>query len=245
MPLFKAIIEYDGTNYYGFQRQRDGFSTIQGSLEQALTDLTKCSVTITGAGRTDRGVHATGQVISFLIDWQHGENALQRALNANLPSDIAVLQIKEVPSSFHPRYGAQRRAYVYHIYNVPTRSPIRRLSSWHIRRPLDISLMNRAANALIGVHDFATFGQPPQGISTVRELFNASWKRDGEMIRFYVEANAFLYRMVRSLVGSLKLVGDGTWTVEAFVDAFHSCDRGRSGMVAPPHGLYLVSVTYD
>jgi tRNA pseudouridine38-40 synthase len=244
LPLYKAIIEYDGTNYFGFQRQQEGFPTIQGMLEQALKVLTNCPITVTGAGRTDRGVHATGQVISFSVDWQHDEYALQRALNANLPADIAVLQIKEDLSSFHPRYEARRRAYAYHIYNAPTRSPINRLRVWHVRRPLDISLMNRAASMLIGVHDFATFGQPPQGNSTVRELFDVNWIRDEEMIRFYIEANAFLYRMVRSIVGSLKLVGDGSWTVEAFVDAFHSCDRNRAGMVAPPQGLYLVSVIY-
>ncbi len=244
MPRYKALIEYDGTAYFGFQRQRAGVSTIQSELESVLERLTRTNVTIVGSGRTDSGVHALGQVIGFSIDWQHGSAALQRALNAHLPADIVVLQLKQVSSSFHPRYDARRRSYIYTIYNAPLRSPVQRLRSWHVRSALDEMLMNDACQALIGTHDFSTFGQAPQGNNTVREVFEANWQRDGMFLRFDITANAFLYRMVRSLVGSLKNVGDGTWTVRDFENALRACERSCSGKVAPPQGLFLASVVY-
>lgn len=197
-----------------------------------------------GAGRTDSGVHARGQVISFDLAWRHGVEALRRALNANLPSAIAIVSLEEAAPDFHPRYDARRRAYEYYLYNEPVRSPLRRLRSWHVRQPLDLERMNRAAAHLVGIHDFATFGQPPYGNNTVRELFCARWRRDGSLLTFEIEGTAFLYRMVRSIVGSLKAVGDGSWTVEAFIEAFDACDRDRAATTAPPQGLYLVSVTY-
>jgi tRNA pseudouridine38-40 synthase len=244
LARFRALIEYDGTAYYGFQRQRADQHTIQGALEQALNQVAHQPVSVTGAGRTDSGVHATGQVISFALEWQHKVADLQRALNANLPADIAILQLDETTETFHPRFDAQRRAYMYYIYNAPMRSPLRRQWSWHVRHPLDVEKMNRAAQCLLGVHDFATFGQPPQGESTVREVFAAYWQRDDEFLRFFVEANAFLYRMVRSLVGSLQMVGNGRCSLDEFEAAFKACDRNRSGAAAPACGLYLVSVTY-
>ncbi len=242
---YRALVEYDGTAYYGFQRQRESQPTIQGELERILGDLAQRPITIRGAGRTDSGVHAQGQVVSFELDWQHEPVALQRAINANLPSDIAVLNLERCEAVFHPRFDARRRAYEYHIYNAAVRSPIRRQYAWHVKRPLDIISMNLAAQSLVGVHDFATFGQPPQGENTVRELFTAVCHRDAQMISIHVEANAFLQRMVRSIVGSLKLVGEGSWTVPQFITAFEAHDRSWCGTVAPPHGLYLVSVTYD
>lgn len=245
MPQYAALIEYDGTAYFGFQRQRAGQPTIQSKLEQALFNITQKSVIVNGAGRTDSGVHALGQVIGFSIEWQQGLTALQKAMNANLPQDIVVLQIKEVSPSFHPRYDARRRAYEYRILNGTLRHPVHRLYSWHVSRPLNINRMNEAALSLMGIHDFATFGQPPQGESTVRELFAARWQQRGDELVFFIEANAFLYRMVRSIVGSLKLVGDGSWTVEDFVVALRAKARKLSGPTAPPHGLFLVSVLYD
>ena len=242
---YRALVEYDGTDYCGFQRQRDEYPTIQGELEKVLHHLTRQSVTVIGSGRTDSGVHATGQVVSFTISWQHGVAALQRALNANLPVDIAVLQLEIAEPTFHPRFDARRRAYVYHIYNAPVRRPLNRRMSWHVSRPLDLAAMNEAAASLIGSHDFATFGQPPQGNNSVRHVFRAEWQQAGAFLTFHIEANAFLYRMVRSLVGSLKLVGDGSWQVADFVAALNAADRRRSGTVAPAVGLFLVSVWYD
>jgi len=246
LPHYAALIEYDGTAYFGFQRQREGQPTIQSELERALAHVTQELTTITGAGRTDRGVHALGQVISFAADWQHGRHDLQNALNANLPEDIVILQLKQVPASFHPRFDARRRAYRYLIFNADQhRSPTRRLTSWHVRRPLDITRMNEAAQLLIGQHDFATFGRPPQADNSNRTIFVAEWQQQGIELQFTVEANAFLQRMVRSLVGSLKLVGEGTWSVAHFGAAFAARDRARAGKTAPPQGLTLISVTYD
>ena len=242
---YRALIEYDGAAYFGFQRQRDGQPTIQGELERVLGDLAKRPITIRGAGRTDSGVHAQGQVVSFELDWSHGQATLQRAMNANLPQDIAVLNLEGCEATFHPRFDARRRVYRYNIYNAAIRSPIHRQYTWHVKRPLDIIPMNEAAQSLVGVHDFATFGQPPQGENTVREVFTAVCQRENEMVSIHVAANAFLQRMVRSIVGSLKLVGEGNWTVEQFVAAFKACDRSQCGTVAPPQGLYLVSVIYD
>jgi tRNA pseudouridine38-40 synthase len=242
---YRALVEYDGAAYHGFQRQREGEPTIQAALEEALEALFGRFLPVTGAGRTDSGVHALGQIITFVADWPHGLAALQRALNANLPADIAILQLEGSSPTFHPRFDARRRSYEYHIYNAPVRSPIRRATSWYVRRPLAIERMNEAAARLLGRHDFATFGQPPQGENSVREVYRAGWEPRVGLLVFSIEANAFLYRMVRSVVGSLKLVGDGTWTVDEFVAAFQACDRSRCGTVAPPHGLYLVSVLYE
>ncbi|GAB4158483.1 MAG: tRNA pseudouridine(38-40) synthase TruA [Candidatus Promineifilaceae bacterium] len=241
---FRALIEYDGTQYFGFQRQRADQVTIQGALETALRTVTGEPAAILAAGRTDSGVHASGQVVCFDLTWRHGVDALQRALNVNLPADIVVKRLEVTHAAFHPRFDARRRSYRYQIYNEPVRSPAHRLYSWHVSQPLDMAQMNEAAAHLIGVHDFATFGQPPQGTNTVREVFQAEWRREADLLTFTIEANAFLYQMVRSLVGSLKLVGEGKWTVATFVTALHGCDRKYITTVAPPHGLFLVSVTY-
>jgi tRNA pseudouridine38-40 synthase len=241
---YRALVEYDGANYRGFQRQRDGVPTVQGEIERVLSHLARQPISLTGAGRTDSGVHAIGQVVSFTIEWRHDRDALERALNAGLPEDIAVRNLEETAESFHPRYDAKRRSYLYYIHNTPDRSPLHRFYSWHVARQLDLQQMNRAAEHLVGLQDFATFGMPPQGESTVREVFEAQWHISPPYVRFYIEANAFLYRMVRSIVGSLVFVGKGAWTVEQFVAALKACDRGRSAPVAPPQGLYLASVTY-
>ena len=248
MPIgvarYCAQLEYDGTNYCGFQRQRSGFPTIQGEVERVLTNLAQRSVSITGAGRTDSGVHALGQVISFTIEWRHGAGALQRAINANLPEDIAVKYLEETTLSFHPRFDAQRRSYLYRVYNEPVRSPLHRGGSWHVARRLDLNEMNKAAASLVGQNDFATFGLPPQGESTVREVFSAGWHDDAPFWVFQIEANAFLYRMVRSIVGSLVAVGSGSWTADDFKAALQAQDRKRSAAAAPPQGLYLASIVY-
>lgn len=245
MPCYCALIEYDGTAYKGFQRQRPGQSSIQETVEQALTLITGQTVPILGSGRTDSGVHALGQVITFNLHWAHDLAALQRALNANLPADIAVLKLRAMTADFHPRYDARKRTYHYHIYNQQTRSPLRRWRSWHVSAPLDLEQMNVAAQAIVGTHNFATFGRPPQGDNTVRTVYLAQWQQQGEVLVFRITANAFLYRMVRSLVGSLKLVGTGVWSVAEFVAAWQAGDRRRCGALAPAHGLYLVSVEYE
>lgn len=244
---YRATVQYDGTDYYGFQRQRRGVPSIQATIEEVLARLAGHPIRVLGAGRTDTGVHALGQVVGFTIEWsdKRGLPALQRALNALLPPDIAVVQLAEASPDFHPRYDARRRSYAYHILNAPVRRPLLRQRAWHVAQPLEPARMNEAAAALIGVRDFATFGRATVGDSTVREVFAAEWRRDGEMLIFDICANAFLQRMVRSVVGSLKAVGCGKWTAAEFVEALAARDRARSATSAPAHGLYLVSVEYD
>jgi tRNA pseudouridine38-40 synthase len=242
---YRATVEYDGAGYFGFQRQAMEQPTIQSELERALEVIVDHPVPVIGAGRTDSGVHARGQVISFDLAWAHGVEALQRAVNANLPPAIALLEVSEAAADFHPRFDARRRSYVYYIYNAPVRSPLRHMRCWHLSQALQLAPMNEAAAFLVGEHDFATFGQAPQGENTVRIVFRAQWERQGPLLLFTIEGNAFLQRMVRSIVGSLRLVGDGRWTVADFVAAFHAHDRGRAGQTAPPDGLYLTAVSYD
>ncbi len=244
---YRATVQYDGTAYYGYQRQIAGTPTIQGTLEQALTVLAGNPVAVVGAGRTDTGVHALGQVIRFTIDWpdEHGPDALQRALNANLPADIAVLDVVRAAAEFHPRFDARRRRYVYRILNTPVRDPLRRKRTWHVSRDLDVERMNEAALALVGTQDFATFGTAPVGDNTVRVLYEAIWERHGDELRFRICANAFLYRMVRRIVGTLKDVGVGRLSVEGFGKALTACDPAQTGTTAPAHGLYLVAVEYE
>lgn len=245
MARYCALIEYDGTNYFGFQRQKSEFVTIQGEIERVISHLAQEQVVVTAAGRTDSGVHALGQVVSFKIEWQHSDADLRRALNANLPQDIVVLDLKTAASTFHPRYDARQRTYKYFVFNRAMRSPLRRYHSWHVRQNLQIDLMNEAAALLVGVHDFATFGVAPQGDNTVREVFRAYWQIENELLAFSITANAFLYRMVRSIVGTLVAVGLKQWQVSDFVAAFVACDRNRSAPAAPPQGLYLTAINYD
>ncbi len=242
---FRARLEYDGTDYAGFQRQRGDRPTIQGVVEAVLSAIWNEPVAVVGAGRTDAGAHALGQVIAFNLRWPHGSAALQRALNVNLPADIAVHDVALAGPAFHPRFQASRRQYRYQIDNGPVRSPLRHRHSWHVAAPLDEAAMSAAAGVLLGTHDFATFGTPPQGDVTVRRVFAATWTREGDQLAFHVEANAFLYRMVRSLVGALKLVGEGRWSVDRFATALAARDRSQITEVAPARGLCLWSVAYD
>ena len=243
---FRATVQYDGTAYYGFQRQRSGFPSVQDELEQALASLTGHWVRVIGAGRTDSGVHALGQVIGFKIRWPaaHGFMALMRAMNSRLPKDIAVVELAEATEDFHPRFDAKRRTYEYRILCSQTRQPLLRHLAWQIATKLDIEPMNAAAAHLVGSQDFATFGRAPVGDNTVREVYRAEWRAEGEMLVFQICANAFLNRMVRSVVGSLKKVGEGKWTAGQLATALAARDRKQSATAAPAHGLYLLSVEY-
>ncbi|MCZ7544022.1 MAG: tRNA pseudouridine(38-40) synthase TruA [Anaerolineae bacterium] len=241
---YRATVAYDGAGYQGFQRQAPGTPTIQGAIEGALRRVAGQDITIMGAGRTDTGVHATGQVIAWDMAWRHAADDLLRAVNANLPCDIALQALEETRADFHPRFDAQSRTYQYDIDNAPVRHPLYTRTAWHVGRPLDGLAMQAAAQHLLGEHDFAAFGRPPQGENTVRTVMRAAWAHDGRTFRFTIEANAFLQRMVRSLVGTMVEVGAGSISPVTFADILASADRARAAAPAPPHGLCLVSVHY-
>jgi tRNA pseudouridine38-40 synthase len=242
---YRALIEYDGTDLHGFQRQATG-RTVQGELEAALTRIGWTGRAVLGAGRTDSGVHASGQVIAFDLDWPHGPDHLLRALNANLPSDVAVKAVEACAPDFHPRYAARGRRYRYTLYNHPVRSPLAARYSWQVWPALDAAALQLASAALLGRHDFAAFGtDPDQGTNTVRTVAQADWQAAaGGWHTFEIQAEAFLYRMVRSLVGALKRVGQGEWTVAQFEALLASADRAQCPPLAPPQGLCLIEVLY-
>lgn len=239
----RAVVAYDGTDYQGFQRQANG-PTVQEALEAALSRVTQQGVSIMAAGRTDAGVHAEGQVIAFDVEWSHPLAALLRAANAALPPDIALRQIAPAAPDFHPRYQATSRYYRYTVYNDPIRAPLARRTSLHVTRRLHVAPMRQAASLLVGQHDFATFGQPQKGENTVRRVLHADWNSEPPWLFFGIEADAFLYRMVRSLVGTMLLVGLGRMTIEGFAEALAARDRCCAGPTAPPHGLCLMAVRY-
>ena len=238
-----AVIEYDGTEYHGFQLQAEG-RTIQGEVERALAKVTRKETRIVGAGRTDAGVHAVGQVISFVPHWKHFLPELQRAMNALLPEDIVVHQVALVADDFHPRFNAVSREYRYTILNQPFRSPLAQRFAYHYLKPLDVEAMDRAARCLMGSHDFASFGRAPQGENTVRRVYQAECTRRDQFIYCDIVANAFLYRMVRNIVGTLLLVGIGELSPRGFEEILQAKDRRRGGSTAPAHGLCLMRVNY-
>lgn len=239
----RAVVAYDGTDYQGFQRQPNG-PTVQEALERALTRVTGEPAKVLAAGRTDTGVHAEGQVIAFDTEWRHSLEDLQRALNAVLPPDVAIWEVAEASPGFHPRYDARSRHYRYTVYNHPVRSPLARRTSMHEPHRLNVEAMRAAAQRVVGEHDFAAFGWPPKGNNTVRRVLRAEWSGEPPWLYFDIEANAFLYRMVRKLVGTMLLVGRGQMTVEEFVQVMVSRDRSKAGPAAPPQGLCLVEVKY-
>ena len=245
MPRYRSLLEYDGTDFLGFQRQAAG-RTVQGEVEAALGRIGWTGRTIWGAGRTDAGVHASGQVIAFDLDWQHGDEALGRALNANLPSDAAVRDTAACEESFHPRYSARGRRYRYTFYNQPVRSPLAARYAWQVWPALDPAALEAASAHLLGRHDFATFGtDPDEGTNTVRTVSTAAWHTaPGGWLSFEIVAEAFLQRMVRSLAGALRRVGAGELTPDELAALLAARDRAKCPPVAPPQGLCLVEVLY-
>ena len=240
----RAIVAYDGTDYQGFQRQANG-PTVQGALEKALAQITQSSIRVLAAGRTDTGVHAEGQVIAFDTAWPHSRSDLMRALNAVLPPDIAIRDLEQAESDFHPRYDAISRRYCYTVYNAALRSPLVRRVSLHVAGALDLEAMEAATAAIVGEHDFAAFGRPTQGTVTVRRVIKACWAAGAPWLFFEIEANAFLFRMVRSIVGTLLWVGQGKLSPADFAAVLASRDRSQAGQTAPAHGLCLMEVKYE
>ena len=240
----RATVAYDGTDFHGFQWQADS-RTVQGELETAIARVGQREVRVLGAGRTDAGVHAVGQVVAFDASWRHSWPELQRALNAVLPGDIAILDLVPVGPGFHPRFEAIWRHYRYTILNQPVRAPLCRRYAHHVSDRLDVDKMREAARFLRGRKDFAAFGRPPApGTSTVREVREAEWAVSGTRLVFDIIANAFLYRMVRNIVGTLVRVGRGGLGPEQVAGALEAGDPSLVGPAVPARGLCLVKVEY-
>jgi tRNA pseudouridine38-40 synthase len=239
----KAVVAYDGTDFLGFQRQADG-RTVQGVVETALERVTEKRISVVGAGRTDTGVHAEGQVIAFDTEWRHSLPDLHRAMNAVLPQDVAVRELAQAATGFHPRYDALSRRYRYTVYNGLVRAPLARRTSLHVAQTLDLEAMKAASGLTVGEHDFAAFGRPTQGEVTVRQVMEAQWVADPPWFFFEIEANGFLFRMVRSIVGTLLEIGRGRLSTEQFQKILASRDRSLAGQTAPAQGLCLIQVNY-
>jgi tRNA pseudouridine38-40 synthase len=242
---YAARLAYHGAAYQGFQRLGAGRPTIQGTVEDALSVISSAEIRVIGAGRTDTGVHASGQVIAFDLEWHHPTQALLQAMNGHLPSNIAVVGLMVAADNFHPRYDAHSREYLYRIHYAPTRDPLRLDQVWHRWSALDLTAMQACLTLLVGEHDFATFGQPTVGESTIRQLQRAEIACVGDEIHITLVANAFLRRMVRSIVGTLVEVGQQRMSVAQFAEAFAAKERSMSGQAAPPHGLVFSRVVYD
>jgi tRNA pseudouridine38-40 synthase len=245
MRNIKLLIEYDGTNYQGWQIQPKG-PTLQGILEEKLGLLTGEAIQLFGSGRTDSGVHALGQVAHFKTKSPIDIRSMQRALNSLLPPDMVIQKIEEVDEGFHARRHSKSKVYEYRILNRNLRSAFQRGFVWHIPQKIKFKEMEKATRWLIGEHDFSSFrstGSPTQ--TTVRRVIRAEWKKGRKgLIRFEIEANGFLKQMVRSIVGTLVEVGKGKIKGEDLQEILDSKDRKKAGPTAPAHGLFLKEVKY-
>jgi tRNA pseudouridine38-40 synthase len=245
----KLTLAYDGTAYAGWQVQ-PGQRTLQGTLEAALAKITRETIRVTGSGRTDAGVHALGQVVSFDTESPLSADVFQRALNAELPDDMAVLAVAEAPAGFHAIRDAVRKRYRYLLHDGPVPDVFHRHWVWHYRQQLEAAAMHRAAQALLGKHDFRSFESAwGQRTTSVRTIFEISVARglfgDENLIAVEVEADGFLYNMVRAIVGTLVEVGRGTRPETWPAEVLAAQDRRAAGMTAPPQGLFLLRVEYN
>lgn len=245
MPRYRLTVEYDGSGYNGFQAQADQ-PTVQGAIETAVTAFSGQSVRIAAAGRTDTGVHATGQVVHVDLDKDWPAATVMNALNAHLVREaVSVLDCAVAEWDWHARFSATGRRYLYRILNRPGRPALDRGRVWHVKRTLDVEAMNAAAQVLVGQHDFTTFRDMAcQSASPVKTLDVARVVRSGEEVRLVFEARSFLHRQVRSMTGTLVEVGLGRWSPDDVRTALEARDRAACGPVAPSDGLYLTGVDY-
>lgn len=245
MPRYRLLIEYDGSPFVGWQRQANGRS-VQQAVEEAVTAFCGEEVRIGGAGRTDAGVHALGQVAHLDLGRDWPADTVRDALNAHLrPDPVVILEAVRAAPGFDARHSALRRHYRFVILNRRAPPAIERGRAWHVARPLDAAAMHTAAQALVGRHDFTTFRSSEcQSASPVKTLDRLDVARDGDRIVVEASARSFLHNQVRSMVGSLKLVGEGRWSARDLASALAARDRRACGPVAPPDGLYLVRVDY-
>jgi tRNA pseudouridine38-40 synthase len=254
MRILKLTLAYDGTRFVGWQRQAAGES-IQGLLEGALAAFEGAPVTVHGAGRTDAGVHALGQVASASVTFTHPTETIVRALNAQLPDDIRIIDIDDAAPDFHARFSARAKTYRYQIRAGTVGDPFTRAFVWQLPEPLNVGAMTEAAAALVGTHDFAAFQSVGTEVaSTVRTIFRSDFsaterlerpERSERLFVYEVSADGFLRHMVRAIVGTLVEIGRGWRSVESMVQLIERGTRAQAGATAPPHGLFLVSVNYD
>lgn len=241
---YKLVVQYEGTAYFGWQKQARG-RTLQGEFERALHRLTGEAVRVAAAGRTDTGVHASGQVVSFALDRAWPAERLVRALNAVTPADIAVRDAEVVPEDFDPRRWALSRVYTYRMWNHRVPSPFYWRYAWHVPWALDVAAMQYAAALVVGEHDFAAFrGTGCEARHSVRHVLGSGFIRKGPLLVYHIEANGFLRHMVRSLIGTFVEVGTGKRPPEDMTALLAARDRTRAGPTAPAHGLCLTSVRY-
>lgn len=242
---YKLTLEYDGTDFCGWQRQ-EGVPSVQQTIEEALFVCTKERPTLFAAGRTDTGVHALGQVAHFDLEKQVDAFSLQGSINALVrPHKVCVKSAEIVSDEFHARFDAQKRRYIYKIQNTKYPPILNANRVCHYAMPLDENKMQQAANLLIGKHDFSTFrASECQAKSPIKTMDKITVKRNGDMIEIELVARSFLHHQVRNIAGSLMLVGCGKWTVADFEEAFKACDRRRGGPTAVPYGLYFMQVGY-
>jgi tRNA pseudouridine38-40 synthase len=245
MRNLKLTLEYDGTHYLGWQRQPQGM-TIQEALESAVLQITGEETQVIGAGRTDAGVHARGQVANLHTTTPLTPERFRGALNAVLPRDIAVLEVEEVPDDFNSRFAARSKLYRYTVWNQRVRPVFERGFCWHVRWEIDLDLLAHASAMLPGEHDFSAFRSSNTDTeTTVRTVYRAEWRRDEPKLLFEIEGNGFLYNMVRALVGTLVEVGRGKISPAEFGRILESKDRTRAGRTAPAQGLCLMRVDYE
>jgi len=245
MTRYRLVVEYDGGPFVGWQRQ-DKDASVQGALEDAIEKLSGARITVTGAGRTDAGVHAYGQVAHFDLEKHFEPGKVRDALNHFLrPAPVVVLEAAAADSEFHARFSATARHYLYRILNRRSPPALDEGKVWHVSTGLDAAAMHHAAQALVGQHDFTTFRAAEcQAKSPVKTLDRLDVSRRGEEIHIAASARSFLHHQIRSFAGTLKLVGEGKWQPRDVAAALAARDRAACGPVAPPDGLYLVKVDY-
>lgn len=242
MTVYRLDLAYDGEGFHGFARQ-PGVRTVQGEVERALARVLRCEVTTSGAGRTDAGVHARRQVMSFHLDGPVDTGRLARSLESLLGAEVAVLALAEAPEGFDARFSARSRSYRYRVLDGPRPDPLLRRTAWHVPGPLDLIPMNRAAGHFVGEHDFSSFCRASGG-DMVRRVLEAGWAREGDLVVFSVVAASFCHQMVRSAAGFCVDAGRGRVDPDTVPAVLAARDRAAARPIAPPQGLILWEVGY-
>lgn len=245
MKKVKLVVAYDGTNYCGWQIQPNGV-TIEQKLNEALTQLLGEEIKVTGASRTDAGVHSLGNVCVFETSSRMPAEKISFALNQRLPEDIVVQSSCEVDESFHPRFSKSKKTYEYRILNRKMRMPTRRLDTYFFHYELDVAAMQKAAGYLVGEHDFKSFcAANAQSETTIRTIYSCEVSKKEDIITIRVTGNGFLYNMVRIIAGTLIKVGNGDYKPEDMKEILDACDRSKAGPTAPAHGLTMIGLEYE